>query len=933
MSDTANVGAIEYVASIDLTEFIKNQREVEGRLTDLEKGGDRLGVAMTAVARAVAGLFASGAIAAGMKAAVAASAKFESKLADLSAVTGATGDDLDRLAKAADKFARTTTASAGDAVEAMKLIASGKPDLLNTKGALEDVTAAAITLSEAARMDLPAAADALVTSLNQFNESADQSNRYINVLAAGAKYGASEISDTAVALKNSGVSAASAKVSFEEANAAIQALAAAGIKGGEAGTALRNVLLKLETETTGKTKPSISGLAGALEALNAQHKSAADLVKLFGSENVNAAQALLRSAGNVRELTAQLTGTNTAQEQATTNTSTLEAAITKMNNTVELAVRRFGDELAPSVLKAVQGITALAAEFADGDGAAKTLLKTLEGMAVIIGGSLLGQLAAAAIRFAAVEGAVGLATTAVAGFRAALALLGGPIGIAITALGLLVLNWDKIAPSAKSAAEISEESANRIASALKRASDGAKTADLSAKLKEDTQAMADAKQALINLQVGTYGKGTPEQIDAAKARVDARKQAIEDTKRAMNSLGGGAGRGSINPPTVDQISTPDKAGPDAPKKTGFDAEAYLSALRQANLQGLALIDERERAALAVAQKHYGEGELDKAKFEAAKTEIEAKAQADRDKLWQQVQDAQKAAEQDELRRKRETLAQEIEAEKRAQAEKQQGRDFATGIIAEQDPVAKLQFELQAKSALLAQYAEQDMANLTLYAQAKVALEQQTQAQIVAAVQARHDAENQLMSAQLTNYSNLFGAMADMTGAFAGKQSAAYKAMFAVSKAFAIADAIMKIQQGIANAMSLPWPANLAAAASTAAAAAGIVSTIKSTSFGGGRQYGGPVNAGTMYRVNETGKPEMYTAASGEQYMLPNKSGKVTPANKVGASEAQQPSFSFGDMHLNLQGVPMPNGMFAINPGDLADAIRRAQRDMFFTGRL
>jgi len=928
------VGQIEYVASIDLQEFIRNQREIDARLGDLEKSGGKLGTAMTAVAGAVAGLFASGAIAAGVKAAVSATAKFESKLADLSAITGATGDDLARLSKAADDFGRKTTASAGDAVEAMKLIASGKPELLEAKGALEQVTASAITLAEAARMDLPQAADALVTSLNQFGASAGDAGRYINVLAAGAKYGASEIGDTTIALKNSAVSAAAAKVSFEETNAAIQALAASGIKGGEAGTALRNVLLKLETETTGKTQPSVSGLAGALEALGAKHLSAAELVKLFGLENVNAAQALLRATQQVKELTAQLTGTNVAQEQAKTNTETLEAAVTKMNNTLEIATRRFGEELAPSVLKLVEGITTLAAEFADGDGAAKTLIKSAEGLAIVIGGSLIGQLATAALRFAALEGAIGVATVAANGFRAALALLGGPIGIAVTALGLLVLNWDKISGSAKSAAEISEQSADRIASALKRASDGAKSADLAAILKEDTQALADAKQGLINLQVGTYGKGTPEQIDAAKARVDALKQAIDDTKRAMNGLGGGAGRGSVNPPSVQPDAGDDAGstgGGGSPKAHKFDAEAYLSSLRQANLQGLALIDERESAALAVEQKHYAAGEVSKQQHEDAKLLIEQKAQADRHKLYEQDRDAALAAAEQKRRDIEAAAEAQASADAEAQSKRQQGRDMATGIIAEQDPVAKLEFELQEKSALLAMYAEQDMANLELYAQAKLALEEQTQAKMTAVIQAQKNAEAQALSERMQNYGNLFGSLADMTKTFAGEQSGAYKALFAVSKAFAIADSIMKIQQGIANALSLPWPANLAAAASTAAAGVGLVSTIKGTSFGGGRQYGGPVGAGSMYRVNETGRPEMYTASSGEQYMLPTKNGKVTPANKVGDSGAGRPAVTLGDMNLILQGVQMPNGMFAINPGELADAIRRAHRDMFLTG--
>jgi SLT domain-containing protein len=75
-------------------------------------------------------------------------------------------------------------------------------------------------------------------------------------------------------------------------------------------------------------------------------------------------------------------------------------------------------------------------------------------------------------------------------------------------------------------------------------------------------------------------------------------------------------------------------------------------------------------------------------------------------------------------------------------------------------------------------------------------------------------------------------------------------------------------------------------ATVAAAPAGIVSTIAGTNYGGGRQYGGPVSADSYYRVNETGRPEMFTAANGSQYMLPTKGGSITPASEVGAGGVQ-----------------------------------------------
>jgi len=92
---------------------------------------------------------------------------------------------------------------------------------------------------------------------------------------------------------------------------------------------------------------------------------------------------------------------------------------------------------------------------------------------------------------------------------------------------------------------------------------------------------------------------------------------------------------------------------------------------------------------------------------------------------------------------------------------------------------------------------------------------------------------------LTNAQDTFASLAQAAKGFAGEQSGIYKALFITSKAFAIADSIIKIQQGIANAMSLPFPANLAAAASVAAAAASIVSNIQAVQFADGGKVTGP----------------------------------------------------------------------------------------------
>lgn len=145
-------------------------------------------------------------------------------------------------------------------------------------------------------------------------------------------------------------------------------------------------------------------------------------------------------------------------------------------------------------------------------------------------------------------------------------------------------------------------------------------------------------------------------------------------------------------------------------------------------------------------------------------------------------------------------------------------------------------------------AEQERLNIVQMAlEARIISEEEANARIVdinrqASIDAR-DAWVESQSAILTTMSGAFGSLADSIKGFAGEQSAAYKVMFAASKAFAIADSIIKIQQGIANALALPWPANIPAIATVVAEGASIISAINSVAGIGFKTGGYTGNGG------------------------------------------------------------------------------------------
>ncbi|HIC0135762.1 phage tail tape measure protein [Enterobacter hormaechei] len=331
--------------------FNRNAQE-DAKRTD--EAYSRMGKTIAGVAGRLAGFAGAGL---SLGAIITTTREYGQALSDLSAITGATGAQLKSLDEAAQEMGRSTEYSASQAVEALKLMASAKPELLQTADGLTDATRSALTLAQAAGSTLPDATRTLALSLNQFGAGAQEADRYINVLAAGAKFGASEIADTAAAIKNGGVAAAQAGVGFETLNAAIQVLAEREIKGGEAGTALRNVILALEKGTDKTLKPSVVGLSGALDNLSKKNLSTAQAVKLFGVENINAASVLVDNRSKLNALTLALTGTQTAHEQAAIRVNNLNGDIMGLTSAFEGMIIKIGQTSTGPLRSGIQSVT------------------------------------------------------------------------------------------------------------------------------------------------------------------------------------------------------------------------------------------------------------------------------------------------------------------------------------------------------------------------------------------------------------------------------------------------------------------------------------------------------------------------------------------------------------------------------------------------
>lgn len=242
---------------------------------------------------------------------------------------------------------------------------------------------------------------------------------------------------------------------------------------------------------------------------------------------------------------------------------------------------------------------------------------------------------------------------------------------------------------------------------------------------------------------------------------------------------------------------------------------------------------------------------------------------------------------------------DLNEQKRKQAElegkrKEAGRFVEQAAFDAASQLEQIDIEEQAKLAKLEEYRQlqreaeeagrqDDIISLQEYEATKANIIQQAENE-------RAKATLQNNSLILSSTSDLFGGLADLTAAFAGEQSGAYRAIFAISKGFAIANAALNLQSAISQALGDPTAitpaqkfANMAAVAS---AGASLASNIASINYGGAREFGGPVDAGKMYRVGEGGNPEIFQSG-GKNFMIPGDGGKVIPNDQIGGGGFSQ----------------------------------------------
>lgn len=246
--------------------------------------------------------------------------------------------DFSKYKKGIEKVANDTKRSTVDIATSYETIAGLNADFAKTPQSIESVAKANATLAKASRMELGESAESLVGIMNQYDLAADQSDRVINVLAAGQAVGAASIKQTAESYTVFGSVAKGANITLEESTALIQTLGKFSLFGAEAGTKLRGSVLQLQKAGLGyasgqfNINDALSETNKVMNRLGTEKAKDAYLTKLFGAENITAGRILLNNIGVYQEFTKGVTGTSEAQKAAEINSNTLLSKITDLKN-------------------------------------------------------------------------------------------------------------------------------------------------------------------------------------------------------------------------------------------------------------------------------------------------------------------------------------------------------------------------------------------------------------------------------------------------------------------------------------------------------------------------------------------------------------------------------------------------------------------------
>lgn len=395
----------------------------DSKLKGAAKGAGVAGAALSAGITAPLTAIAVGALR--------SAAEFEQNMNVLQQVAGATDTQMASLTAQGLELGRVTSFSAGEAAAGMLELA--KAGLTATQAG--DAIAGVLALAAAGGLNVASAAEIAANAMNAFGLAASDTGMVADLLAAAANASSVEVDDLAMSFRMAASVFASSGQSIQDLTTGLALMGNAGLKGSDAGTSLKQMMLSLTAPTAkaaglmeelgiavfdaqGAMLPFrdiLGSLEGAMANMTDQQRSAA-LATIFGSDAVRAANILL-AAGTTGwdEMAAAVSKAGVAQDMAAARMSGLTGALEYLRGSVDSVLIAVGLPFLQMLGDWARGIADAASSFSSLSPAVQGMILAFLGVVAVAGPVLLG----------------------IAGIAAGIAALANPIGATILVVSAL----------------------------------------------------------------------------------------------------------------------------------------------------------------------------------------------------------------------------------------------------------------------------------------------------------------------------------------------------------------------------------------------------------------------------------------------------------------------------------------------------------------
>ena len=330
---------------------------------NLKSAGDKVSSAGEKLLPASAAVTALGV------AAVKTASDFDSSMSQVAAVSGATGEDFDKL-RAKAKF------SASEAADAMNYMAMAGWKTSDMLDGIEGI----MNLAAASGEDIATTSDIVKDALTAFGLTAKDSGHFADILAAASSNANTNVSMMGETFKYCAPIAGALGFSAEDTAEAIGLMANAGIKSSQAGTSLRTIMnnltgeVKISGKSIGDVTIATTNADGSMRSLTAiladcrsafgqlsDSEKASNAEALVGKNAMSGFLALMNSApGDISKLEGAIKNCDgTSEKMAETMQDNLSGQLTILKSQLQELAISFADLMMPairSLVSALQGL-------------------------------------------------------------------------------------------------------------------------------------------------------------------------------------------------------------------------------------------------------------------------------------------------------------------------------------------------------------------------------------------------------------------------------------------------------------------------------------------------------------------------------------------------------------------------------------------------